>query len=121
MSDKKKLGGGSIRGSICNQSRTYSDANDWAAKADVINVRQKSNESNFKKRNMTFDAGRDSQLEKKLAKSPIPKPTAHKPSPIEILKAIPGNNGKNDSDFTNCLLTGTNAKYKVKKEAESPI
>ena len=64
MSDKKKIGGGSIRGSICTQSRTYSDANDWAAKADVINVRQKSNESNFKKRNMTFDAGRDSQLEK---------------------------------------------------------
>ena len=63
---------------------------------------------------MTFDAGRDSQLEKKLAAaSPIPKPTKRDPSPIEILKAIPGNNGKNDSDFTNCLLAGTNSKYKV--------
>lgn len=119
MDDKKRTG--SIRASICNQSRTYSDANDWASK-DIINIRQKSNDSNFKKRNMTFDAGRESNLEKELSKSPIPKPTPHKPSPMEILKAIPGNNGKNDSDFTNCLLTGTNAKYKVSaKKAESPV
>ena len=70
------MGGGSIRGSVYGQSKTVSDANDWASNAHVINIRQKDNDSAFKKRNMTFDAGRDSQLEKKLAAaSPIPKPT----------------------------------------------
>ena len=35
-----------------------------------------------------------------------------------MLKSIPGNNGKNDSDFTNCLLAGSNVKYGVGRAKE---
>ena len=66
MSDKKRMGGGSISKSIFNPGSA--DVNDWASNA---NLRNDASASAFKKRNMTFDAGRDSQLDKKLH-SPTP-------------------------------------------------
>lgn len=68
MSDRKA--NGSASRSIFNKANnTVSDANDWASngQVDIIRDRQQGSDSAFKKRNMTFDAGRDSNhLERKL-------------------------------------------------------
>ena len=111
MSDRKRLGGGSIIRGGTVPGKTLAGANDWASNSSITNLRHASNDSAFKKRNMTFDAGRDSKIDRKLmAASPGRNPILRMDqSPIEIMKQIPGNNGKNDSDFTNCLLAGSNS------------
>ena len=61
---------------------------------------------------MTFDAGRDTKIDRKLMGGGSPARNAIlrlDQSPIAIMKQIPGNNGKNDSDFTNCLLAGSHS------------
>lgn len=32
-------------------------------------------------------------------------------SPVDVIKLIPGRDGKNDSVFSNCLLAGSNSGY----------
>jgi len=84
MSNKKAENGGSISRSIFTASNQDMTAADWASNGRVITIRDAANNSAFKKRNMTFDAGRDSQLEKRLAASPMPNmPSA---SPIQVMK-----------------------------------
>ena len=87
------------------------EANDWASSSSIANLRNASNDSAFKKRNMTFDAGRDTKIDRKLmGASPARNAILRQDqSPIAIMKQIPGNNGKNDSDFTNCLLAGSHS------------
>ena len=65
LSDRKRAGGGSIRGSTVHVN-TMREANDWASSSSIANLRNASNDSAFKKRNMTFDAGRDSKIDRKL-------------------------------------------------------
>ena len=67
MSDRKRLGGGSImRGGGTVPDKSLAGVNDWASNSSIGNLRHASNDSAFKKRNMTFDAGRDTKLDKKL-------------------------------------------------------
>ena len=114
MSNIKGENGGCISRSILTASNQDMTASDWASQGRVIANRDAANNSAFKKRNMTFDAGRDSQLEKRLAASPMPNhPSA---SPIQVMKQIPGRDGKNDSVFANALLAGSNSGYRM----ESP-
>ena len=84
MSNKKRENGGSISRSIFTASNHDMTAADWASNGRVISNRDAANASAFKKRNMTFDAGRDSQLEKRLAASPMP--SMPNVSPIQVMK-----------------------------------
>ena len=111
LSDKKRIGGGSIRGSTVHV-KNLAETNEWASSSSIGNLRNASNDSAFKKRNMTFDAGRDPKIDRKLMGVGSPARNAIlrlDQSPIAIMKQIPGNNGKNDSDFTNCLLAGSHS------------
>ena len=65
LSERKRIGGGSIRGSTVHVN-TMREANDWASSSSIANLRNASNDSAFKKRNMTFDAGRDTKIDRKL-------------------------------------------------------
>lgn len=64
MSEKKRAGGGSISRSILSGNDRDVTATEWASNGRISHQNDKL--SSFKKRHMTFDAGRDSQLEKRL-------------------------------------------------------